>query len=116
MNIDLSILKDYGKVAIQCDNQEDALNLCNAMYSQHPEKMREFWNRGETKWYYVEGDPVCYAPNIYKTKRNARCMQVANRKYWEENGFEIIHISSLYCDIDMGELPISDMQIETLLM
>ena len=91
MHIDFSVMSNYGKVAIKCENEFEASQLVSAMWEEYPDKMKSWWYPGETG--FELGTDDHYAPHIYDTYSD--CLQVADEYYWISHGYTILPFCSL---------------------
>lgn len=102
------MLKDLGKVAIQCKLERDAIRLVKEMWAQHPELMNH-WGRSDIKWNHYKED-TCYVPHIYD--RRAECMQYCNTDYWLSEGYTIIQFEDIaLAKKDFGEFEASSIDL-----
>lgn len=110
--LDFSILEHLGRVAVHCAREEDAEELLQEMWNQHPELMRH-WNRVDAKW-GLYGSDTCYALHIYD--KRAECMQYCRSNYWINEGYSIIPFGDLLAEQhDLGEIDVGDVSISILL-
>ena len=106
--LDFSVLKDMGKVVIQCRLEDDATILVEEMWKQYPELMNH-WSRDDIKWRLYKDD-TCYAPHIYDGE--ASCMQYCNTSYWISEGYLVIQFETLTAaKQDFGEFEKSSIDL-----
>ena len=104
MQIDLTVLSKYKKVAIKCENEYEAKQLVEAMWREYPDKMKPWWRPHEVGFELGQEDH--YAPHIYDNY--ASCLQVADEYYWNSQGYTIIPFSILEQRmVDYGEFEVA---------
>ena len=104
MTLDLSILSHFGKVAVQCDTEDKAMEFFKAMRSHYPSAM-ENWRHGNTRWSWYQKD-TCYAPHVYDEINDGK-MQFCSKSYWLEHGYKVIPIEYLEFGTDLGEFEVA---------
>ena len=115
--VDLSLLEQYGRVAVRCDSEEEAIQFMKAMWDQHPEKVRNIWNPGSTNWgTRGRSNSIYYVPRIFhsvKPGESSFC-QSSSLDWVERHDYQVVPFNALTSRLDLGEILSVNFDIESL--
>ena len=115
--VDLSILEQYGRAAVRCDSREEAEEFMEAMWQQHPEKVNQWWSRGNTNWGTVHGGRcIYYVPRIFHsvTGSESSYCQSSSLSWIENHDYKVVPFDVLTYKPDFGEINTANLDIKSL--
>lgn len=110
--VNLNVLEQYGRVAVFCKTEDQAIQFMEAMWKQYPKQVEAAWRKGQTNW-KAGSDGIYYVPRIFHDvcRDEYRHCQSSSLRWLMEHGYATVPFDVLVANYDLGEfLPEEDVE------